>query len=399
MTGNSSPSVTPPFSPPVSLPPAPPFSFSYNDVQKSWTLVPNHFSTLSTQPLALFGDFPALNTSDIVYSSLTSQDHVEYFAFGGHPLDVSSGNSSHTSTSPFLLDSGCSVHISNTCLDFTTLTPTSGKIVQGIGGSSITAVAISNIVLPLQYQHMLTLKNVLFIPDTSVRLISISQLINDYKYTINFSHDSVHISSSQGPIASGTRLANRNLFALDSLSFDHALLGTIKPTIDVWHHCLSHANNQAIHDMAKNGLAQGMNINLSFLPPKCEHCILGKQKHTPIPLVCTGKWSDVRFKLLWVDFAGLEAIASSNGYLYFMTIVDDCTGYPWTLLLKHKKDVLPTLQIFVRKLENKYSIKLSTIHCNGGELDSNATHAWCDSNGYSILFSAPYSSAHIGCVE
>ena len=46
-----------------------------------------------------------------------------------------------------------------------------------------------------------------------------------------------------------------------------------------------HYNTRAIidSDMVQNNVVQGMPIDLSIVPPKCNHCILGKLACTPVP--------------------------------------------------------------------------------------------------------------------
>lgn len=102
---------------------------------------------------------------------------------------------------------------------------------------------------------------------------------------------------------------------------------------------------------------------------------------------------------MWVDLAGPEAIPSTNGYLYLMNLIDDSSGYVWTILFKYKHDAFPSLKAWIFCVENETGLKLGQLCCNGGELDSLATQDWCLANGYSITFTAPYTSAHIGHVE
>src|SRR6266702_1438127 len=47
--------------------------------------------------------------------------------------------------------------------------------------------------------------------------------------------------------------------------------------VETWHCCLGHCNTCMIIEMAKNGASEGMLIDLSTLPPRCDHCALSKQ--------------------------------------------------------------------------------------------------------------------------
>lgn len=266
---------------------------------------------------ALFTSLPALDTSDLLRPSLTEQDHIEYFAYSAQTLlshldwSLHSSSSSH-SDSPFLLDY------------FVTLALIEGKTVHGVDGSSITTHGIGQIKLPLRNGNSL-LDHVLYIPSSAVKLLSISRLANAYNCTVSFTSHGVNIFSNNCHIASGSHLKNKNLYSLD---------------------------------LPLSRLAEGMPITLSIPPAKCEHCILGKQKRTPVPLVWQGACEDRKLGLIWVDLAGPEAIPSSNGYLYFMNIVDDCTGFVWTILLKHKSDALSSLQSWALRAQNETGSRL-----------------------------------------
>ena len=56
-----------------------------------------------------------------------------------------------------------------------------------------------------------------------------------------------------------------------------ALYSVHVPDIETWHRRLGHCSNRTIIDMARNKVVKGMPIDLSTSPPKCDHCILGKQ--------------------------------------------------------------------------------------------------------------------------
>lgn len=95
------------------------FLFCFNNKNQTWSLVSSATSS-STGLFAFFGDLPALNVFDIVHPFLMDQDHVEYFA-----LPCSSEPKWSLATlphpAPFILNSRCSVHISNHCSDFSML--------------------------------------------------------------------------------------------------------------------------------------------------------------------------------------------------------------------------------------------------------------------------------------
>lgn len=214
-------------------------------------------------------------------------------------------------THNFLLDSGCTVHMSPLLSDFMAICPISGQRIRGVNGSIIKAKGIGDISLSVHGDASpLLLKDALFIPGTTVHLISVSCLIRDLCGSVVFDSDHASILNSDGvTLATGSCAPGSNLWSLDSsANFDltHAAL----PDLKTWHRCLGHANNQAIHDMFTKGLATGMRVDLSRSPPKCDHCILGKQVRTPVQKVqSTGRCS-CRLGIVYVDLTGPQAVVS-----------------------------------------------------------------------------------------
>jgi len=61
------------------------------------------------------------------------------------------------------------------------------------------------------------------------------------------------------------------------------------PDVETWHRRLGHCNVGAIVDMARKHTVEGMTINLSSSPAKCDACIRGKQTRSPVSKVREGE--------------------------------------------------------------------------------------------------------------
>ena len=121
-----------------------------------------------------------------------------------------------TSTSPFLLDSGCTTHISPERHDFLSLRPISNRVVKGVNGSSINAIGIGSIKLNVSRGNRITLDNVLYIPSSTARLLSITCLVDSLPCSVLFDASGISLKSlSSSLITSGSHLPSRNLFQLN----------------------------------------------------------------------------------------------------------------------------------------------------------------------------------------
>ena len=103
----------------------------------------------------------------------------------------------------------------------------------------------------------------------------------------HFDDESCWLTKKSGAtVASGTLGKSHALYYLNAAapSVDHALISRTRvPDLETWHNHLGHTNYRSIVDMACNKLVEGMHIDMSAEPPKCENCILGKQVWSPVP--------------------------------------------------------------------------------------------------------------------
>ncbi|KAG5724824.1 hypothetical protein E4T56_gene12595 [Termitomyces sp. T112] len=77
-----------------------------------------------------------------------------------------------TAEHPFFVDLGATVHISPCKSNFLTLQPITPKAIKGVGGSAISACGIGCIQLRTAEGTMVPLRNALYVPNSTVRLIS-----------------------------------------------------------------------------------------------------------------------------------------------------------------------------------------------------------------------------------
>jgi len=164
--------------------------------------------------------------------------------------------------------------------------------VKGVGGSIIHAIGIGSIKLMVARGAHILLENVLFIPSATIRLISVSAICRGSKLTAHLDEFSCWLTKKSGAkIASGVLGKTRSLYSLTSSnpSVEHAYFSQRIPNLETWHRRLGHTNYTSIVNMARKGLVEGMPIDLSTEPPKCQHCILGKQTKSLVPKIREGE--------------------------------------------------------------------------------------------------------------
>jgi hypothetical protein len=95
---------------------------------------------------------------------------------------------------PFILDTGAMCHISSERSDFKTLHPTPSHPVKGIGNSCVYAVGMGTIEVTIAGGHKVTLNNALFIPSSSVHLLSVLAFNRSGNYTTHFDSQSCWVT-------------------------------------------------------------------------------------------------------------------------------------------------------------------------------------------------------------
>lgn len=175
------------------------------------------------------------------------------------------------------------------------------------------------------------------------------------------------------------------------------------PDLKTWHYRLRHANYQAIMQMACTGMIKGMLKTFCSKPPKCDHCILGKQTHTPVPRIREegeGHRASRRLAKIWVDLTGQAVVTSRTGNVYVMNIMDDYTNKPWSIPLKTKDEGFSKLQAWIQACKNETGLKLKVLLTGRDSKFNGEKHKkWYRSKDIILEVSAPHTSAHIGCIE
>jgi len=173
--------------------------------------------------------------------------------------------------SPFVLDTGATCHILPKCSDFHTLSVIPPHPVRGLGRTCVYATGLRTIKLLLSNEHKLVLHNVLYIPVSRVRLVSVLALNSDSDYTSHFGATTCWITTGQGTqIAEGQVSSTRGLYILsittcnalvttpfpdsdddnDLPTTDTTLYTTPVPDVETWHCRLGHCSSHTVINMA-----------------------------------------------------------------------------------------------------------------------------------------------------
>jgi len=254
-------------------------------------------------------------------------------------------------------------------------------------------------------------KTLIAIPPVSVRGFSEScvQAVGNRsgRCTTHFDSESCWVTDEAGAtIIHGlvSPATSRNLYTVNSTfarvahspPTPSALYAARVPDLETWHRRLGHCNMRTIIDMAQSDAVEDMAIDLSLCPPKCGHCVLGKQTSSPVSAVREGVKATRPLERVHVDLVGPMPCVSSSGRLYSMhrDVVDDFTSYVWSLPLRCTDEAASVLQAWQKHVETQSGQKLRILVIDNDELVSKSLNSWCSAHGIDQQLTAASTSAN-----
>jgi len=271
----------------------------------------------------------------------------------------------------------------------------------------------------------IVLKNVFYIPEFKVNLISVNKLTSDSNLNVIFDQNECHFQEKISGRVIGQGKSQRGLYFWKPSSPEIAYTAM---DFEVWHKRLGHLssgkmkilvknnkiecksiNSKSIHDCNNIGKHDvffhenkqnnsEINKNLDFIKEKCHVCPLAKQAKLKYKNSLTK--SKHLFELIHIDVWGKFPINSHDGYSFFLTIVEDLSRTTWIFLIKTKNMVLECIKNFIIKVKNFFDKNIKTIRSdNGGEFSSNNFKILLEKYGIEHQYSCPYSPQQNAIVE
>ncbi|GJT55653.1 putative RNA-directed DNA polymerase [Tanacetum coccineum] len=160
-----------------------------------------------------------------------------------------------------------------------------------------------------------------------------------------------------------------------------------------WHCRLGHPA-----ELVMNVLKKSLNFDKSDKGLCCEVCQRAKQTREPFPL--SDHVSSSLGELVHLDLWGPYRVTSSEGYKYFLTIVDDYTKAVWVYLIKSKDEVSHFITVFYNLIENQFNKKIKVFRSdNGTEFVNQYVNKFCADKGVIHQTSCAYTPQQNGIAE
>ena len=254
----------------------------------------------------------------------------------------------HTSSlGPWILDSGASDHISGNKDLFSSLTTTPTLPTVTLANGSQTVAKGIGLAHPLP---SLPLTSVLYTPECPFNLISISKITRTLNCSIIFSDKFVTLQDRSTGKTIGIGCESQGLYHLTSQSSPAVCVSTDAPLLI--HSRLGHPSLSKFQKMVPRF------STLSSLA--CESCQLGKHTRVSFPQRLNNRATSP-FDLVHTDVWGPCRTASTLGFQYFVTFIDDYSRCTWLFLMKTRAELFSIFQKFYAEILTQFNISIRVL--------------------------------------
>ncbi|CAL2241924.1 unnamed protein product [Prunus armeniaca] len=269
------------------------------------------------------------------------------------------------------LDSGATVHVTNSLQGFKTKrVPNKDDLKVFVGnGERVRVDFVGLASLELESGFILELVDVVYVPSMTRNLLSVSKLI---KSNLQFEFDESGFSIFRNKSFIGKGLLIDGMFRLKCKLPNQSteminVLSSKQPcnaeSFTLWHKRLGHVSKERMNLLSKE----------SILPPLNHH----EQDKTCIECA-KGKLTNLRKKgairseklleIIHTDICGPFPVNTHDGFSYFITFTDDFSRYGYVYLITEKSKALKMFKIYKAEVENQLDSKIKVVRSDrGGE--------------------------------
>jgi hypothetical protein len=290
----------------------------------------------------------------------------------------------------WLIDSGCSRHMTRDRRWFSSLTPVMTKEYITFGDNGKGGVLLVGTV---KVSESVTLRRVSLVKTLEYNLLSVTQLL-DEGFEICFKMGCSHVLDSRGDLVC-TIVPEGQIFRADfsqCVGSSRCFVVVVSVELWKWHRRLGHLSFDFFSSFSGLGLVRGL-LKLKYQKDLvCAPCRHGKTiaaSHPPLTSVMIERPSVMTS--IWTWLVQLVC-ARAGGNWYVLVIVDDYSRYAWVFFLADKGETFGLVRDLILRLRNKRNrVVVRAIRSdNGSEFKNSHFETFCCDLGLEHQFSSPY---------
>lgn len=301
---------------------------------------------------------------------------------------------SNSSSDSWLIDSGCTNHMTNDQELFKELDKTIISKVK-IGNGEFISVKGKGTVAIESLTGLKYITDVLYVPDIDQNLLSVGQLI-EKGFKVIFEDKWCMIKDAKGRDVFKVKMRAKS-FALNLMEDEQIAFSSTVSNAELWHRRLGHFHHVGLLYMQKQNLVKGVPL-LEDKLADCVACQYGKQTRRPFPQTA---WRAMhKLQLVHTDVGGPQKTPSLNGSKYYIAFIDDYTRFCWIYFLKSKSEVANVFWKYKAWVENQSSCRMQKIRSdNGKEYTNEIFDKFCEEAGIEHQLTTPYTPQQNGVSE
>ncbi|KAE8658140.1 Retrovirus-related Pol polyprotein from transposon TNT 1-94 [Hibiscus syriacus] len=300
-------------------------------------------------------------------------------------------------TDAWILDSGCSYHITPNREWFSTYRPVnSGSVYLG-DDRCCNIVGIGDVRIKMHDGSVRTLSGVRHIPDLKKNLISLGTLHkNGFIPKADEDRETIRIVKGALTMMKGKMTAG-NIYRLlgSTVAGGVHSVESCDDTTKLWHMRLAHLSERGMAELHKRNLLHGVkSCKLDF----CKYCVLGKQ--TKVRFKTAKHTTQGILDYVHSDVWGPSTTSSLGGSRYYVTFIDDFSRKVWVYFLKQKYEVFEKFKLWKAEVENQTGRKIKCLrYDNGTEYTDSQFLQFCKERGIQRHFTVRKTPQQNGVVE
>ena len=314
-------------------------------------------------------------------------------------------------SSSWIIDSGCSAHITFDRSRFTTYIPETLRTVEMGDKGTANVAGRGDVMIQVLVNGAVShckLTNVLHVPNFEYSLVSVSKMDSRGLCT-SFQNGVCTITAGEKLIATGS--LKNSLYTLNTVRtspaiIDNANIAKVQP-LQLWHERMAHVHKRGITSMVSRKVVRGINDIPSSPSSACDSdsdlcraCVLGKAKRAPFQKATEYKKASSALELVHSDLCGPMEVPSLGGSRYFITFIDDHSNWVTTYTMQRKSESFDKFKLFQAYAERKTGRKIKCLRTDrGGEYLSNAFSSHLGQSGVRRNLTAPYTPQQNGVAE
>ena len=278
-------------------------------------------------------------------------------------------NMVNVNTNTWWIDSGSTIHISNSLQGMQNLRKpvTSEQFILSGNKMGSHVEAIGTCYLTLNSGFVLELQKTFYVPSFSRNLISVSRLV-PFGYSFHFSETSFSLIYKSECLGNGILsdglycIFLQNDTAHNSLHVQTGIKRCVvkEDSSTLWHRRLGHISIDRIKRLVNDGVLSTLDFT-DF--ETCVDCIKGKQTNKSKRGATR---SSTILEIIHTDICSLDM--DSHGQKYFISFIDDFSRYMYLYILHNKNEALDAFKVFKAEVEKQYGKQIKIVRSDrGGE--------------------------------